>query len=96
VLQAYALITHKRPQGTELAALVHRGEHMARAERHLRDLIGGLLVQAARTGDIRDDVAPDELAGYCLHALTAAASLPSEAAVRRLVTVILDGLRPAH
>jgi AcrR family transcriptional regulator len=96
VLQAYALITHERPQDTELATLVHRGEHMARAERHLRDLIGHLLAQAARTGDIRDDVAPDELAGYCLHALAAAASLPAEAAVRRLVTVILDGLRPAH
>jgi AcrR family transcriptional regulator len=96
VLQAYALITHKRPQGSELATLVHRGEHHARAERHLHDLIGDLLGQAARTGDIRDDVAPGELAGFCLHALAAAASLPSEAAVRRLVTVILDGLRPAH
>jgi len=96
VLQAYALITHKRPQGNELAALVHRGEHHARAERHLLDLIGDLLAQAARTGDIRDDVAPGELAGFCMHALAAAASLPSEAAVRRLVTVILDGLRPAH
>jgi len=96
VLQAYALITYKRPQGNELATLVHRGEHHARAERHLRDLIGDLLAQAARTGDIRDDVAPDELAGFCLHAVAAAATLPSEAAVRRLVTVILDGLRPAY
>ena len=96
VLQAYALITHKRPQGTELAALVHRGEHLARAERHLRDLIGDLLAEAAGTGAIRGDVAPDELADYCLHALAAAASLPSEVAVRRLVAVILDGLRPAH
>ena len=96
VLRAYALITHKRPQGTELAALVHRGEHLAHAERHLRDLIADLLADAAETGDIRDDVPPDELAGYCLHALAAAASLPSGAAVRRLVTVTLDGLRPAH
>lgn len=96
VLHAYALITHKRPQGTELAALVHRGEHHARAEQHLRDLIGNLLTEAARTGDIRDDVAPSELADYCLQALAAAATLPSAAAVRRLVTVILDGLRPPH
>jgi AcrR family transcriptional regulator len=96
VLQAYALIIHERPQGNELAALVHRGEHMVRAELRLRDLIGHLLAQAVRAGDIRDDVAPDELAGYSLHALAAAASLPTEAAVSRLVTVILDGLRPAH
>jgi len=94
VLGAYALITYERPHGTELAALVHRGEHLARAHQHLSDLIRDLLAEAAKTGDIRDDVAPEELASYCLNALTAASSLPSEAAVRRLVTVTLDGLRP--
>lgn len=45
-------------------------------------------------GDIRGDIASDELAGYCLFALAMASSLRSEAAVRRLVAVILDGLRP--
>jgi AcrR family transcriptional regulator len=94
VLGAYALITYERPHGTELAALVHRGEHLARAHQHLSDLIRDLLAEAAKTGDIRDDVAPEELASYCLNALTAASSLPSKAAVRRLVTVTLDGLRP--
>ena len=94
VLGAYALITYERPHGTELVALVHRGEHLARAHQHLSDLIRDLLAEAAKTGDIRDDVAPEELASYCLNALTAASSLPSEAAVRRLVTVTLDGLRP--
>jgi AcrR family transcriptional regulator len=94
VLGAYALITYERPHGTELAALVHRGEHLARAQQHLSDLIRELLADAAKTGDIRDDVAPGELASYCLNALTAASSLPSKAAVRRLVTVTLDGLRP--
>jgi hypothetical protein len=57
-------------------------------------MIRDLLTEAAAAGDLRDDVAPDELASYCLHALTAASSLPSKAAVRRLVTVILAGLRP--
>jgi hypothetical protein len=55
-------------------------------------LIRNLLIEAAQTGDIRDDVAPDELASYCLHALAAASSLPSKAAVRRLVTITLAGL----
>ncbi|MGH9244284.1 MAG: TetR/AcrR family transcriptional regulator [Acidimicrobiales bacterium] len=32
VLEAYALMTYERPHGTELAALVHRGEHVARAQ----------------------------------------------------------------
>ncbi len=35
-----------------------------------------------------------ELASYCLHALTAAGALRSDAAVRRLVDVTTAGLRP--
>jgi len=94
VLEAYALISHEH-HGTELAALLHRGDHVARAQQHLSDLIEGLLTEAAQTGDLRDDVAPAELATYCLHALTAARSLPSKAAVHRLVSVTLAGLAPS-
>lgn len=93
VLGAYALIQHKR-HATELAALLHRTEHVARAQQQLSALLRDLLTEGVATGDVRDDVAPDELASYCLHALAAAGSLPSEAAVRRLVTVTLAGLRP--
>jgi len=93
VLKAYALIQHKR-HATELAALLHRDEHVAQAQQHLTDIIRDLLTEGAQTGDIRDDVAPEELAKYCLYALAAASSLPTEAAVRRLVTVTLAGLRP--
>ena len=50
--------------------------------------------EAAQAGALRQDVAPEELASYCLHAITAAADLPSKASVRRLVRVILAGLRP--
>jgi len=93
VLEAYALISHEH-HGTELAALLHRGEHVARARQHLTDFIRDLVTEGAATGDLRDDVAPDELASYCLHALGAASSLPSTAAVGRLVTVTLAGLQP--
>jgi AcrR family transcriptional regulator len=97
VLEAYALISHPREHhGTELAAFLHRGEHVARAQQQLHDMFRDVLAKAAETGDVRDDVAPEELASYCLHALTAASSLPSKAAVRRLVTVTLAGLRPRH
>jgi AcrR family transcriptional regulator len=98
VLQAYALICHERfshqHPGPELAALLHQGTHVTRAQQHVHDLIKDLLVEVAQAGGLRNDVTPDELASYCLHALAAAGSLPSEAAVRRLVTVILAGLRP--
>jgi AcrR family transcriptional regulator len=96
VLEAYALISRESHghHDTELGAFLHRDQHVAGPRRQVRDLIRDILVEAAGTGYIRDDVAPDELASYCLHALTAASSLPSKAAVRRLVTVIMAGLRP--
>jgi AcrR family transcriptional regulator len=97
VLEAYALISHERfsheHPGPELAALLHRGVHVTGAQQQVHDMIKDLLTEAAEAGELRDDVAPDELASYCLHALTAARSLPSKAAVRRLVTVTLAGLR---
>ena len=93
LLEANALNAYEY-HGTELAALVHRGEHTARAQQQLSNLIRDLLTEAADSGAVRDDVAPDELASYCLHALAAASSLPSKAAVRRLVTVTLAGLHP--
>lgn len=93
VLGAYALIQHKR-HATALAALLHREEHVARAQQQLCDLIRDLLAAGAESGAVRADVAPGELASYCLHALAAASSLPSEAAVHRLVVVTLTGLRP--
>ena len=38
VLEAYALIVHQH-HGSELAALLHRGAHVARAEHQLRDFV---------------------------------------------------------
>jgi AcrR family transcriptional regulator len=95
VLEAYASIAHER-HGDELAGLLHRGEHVTRAHGHLHGIIRDLLDEGARSGGIRRDVATDELASYCLHALTAAGGLRSKAAVRRLVAVTLAGLRPEH
>ena len=94
VLETHALIAHESRghHDTELAALMHRDERVTQAEQQLGELIRNLLAEAARAGDIRDDVAPDELASYCLHALTAARKLPSKAAVRRLLAVTLAGM----
>lgn len=94
VLMTYALISHQQRHGAEVAALLHRGKHIARAHRHLHDFVRDLLTEGAKTGNFRDDVASDELASYCLHALAAAGRLSSKAAVRRLVMVTLAGLDP--
>jgi AcrR family transcriptional regulator len=96
VLEAYALLSRgsRGHHDTEFAAFLHRDEQVSRAQHQVHDMIRDLLKQAAESGDVRDDVTPDELASYCLHAVSAASGLPSKAAVRRLVTVILAGLHP--
>jgi AcrR family transcriptional regulator len=96
VLEAYAL--HSRHSHghheADFAALLHRDEEVARAQRQVHVLIRGLLVEAVKTGEVRDDVPPDELASYCVHALAGGGTERSKATVRRLVSVTLDGLRP--
>ena len=94
VLHAFASISREN-HDTELAALLHRGEHVARAQRHLHKFIAELIAEGAEAGDLRTDITPSELATFCLFALTSAGSIGSKAAVARLVRVTLDGLRPA-
>jgi AcrR family transcriptional regulator len=98
VLEAYALISHDSHghRDNELAVVMHRDEQVVSAQHQLHGMFRDLVTDAAKTGAVRDDVAPDELASYCVHALTAAGGLPSTAAVHRLVTIILAGLRPAR
>jgi AcrR family transcriptional regulator len=98
VLEAFGLISmgSRGHPDAELTALLHRDERVPRAERQVRAMIRDILIEGVATGDVRGDVPPEELASYCQHALAAARSLPSKAAVRRLVTVILGGLRPAR
>jgi AcrR family transcriptional regulator len=95
VLRAYARIAHRTRDrhDSEIGRFLHRDEHLADAQRRLHDLVTGLIADAVEAGDLRADTPPDELASYCLHALNAAASLSSEAAVNRLVTITVAGLR---
>jgi AcrR family transcriptional regulator len=53
VLEAFALIQHQH-HDTELpVALLHRGEHVARARRQLQDLVSELLAESAGAGSVR-------------------------------------------
>jgi AcrR family transcriptional regulator len=88
VLCAYADHAHERAHHP-------RSADVARARRQLHDRFRSVLADAARAGAVRDDIAPAELAEYCIHALNAAARLPSKAATRRLVTVTIAGLQPS-
>lgn len=95
VLHAYAL-TVQETRGQHdgvLVAYLHRNEHLTEGRRVLHALIRDLVTEGVETGEIRNDVAANELAMYCLHAARAAGHLTSQRAVDRLVTLILSGLR---
>jgi len=98
VLEQYALMTYRtrRHGDTEIVAFLHQDEHLVHARRQLHDLISQLIVDGIRSSEVRGDMTPDELAIYCLHALGGSSSLPSEAAVRRLVSLTMTGLRPVR
>lgn len=94
-LDRYARVCRERAtHGLDVGALVHRREQVAHAEHALLDIFRRLLTEARDAGAARVDVPADELAAYCLHALSAAAGLTSDAAVRRLVAVVRAGVEP--
>lgn len=95
MLEAYALTSYETRghHESELGALLHRHQHVPKAEQHLRKMIRDAIKEAAIAGEVRNDVATDELASYCLSALSGTGHLQSKAAVYRLVELTLDGLR---
>jgi hypothetical protein len=61
---------------------------------HVREQIRDVVAECAKFRYVRDDVPAYELAAYCVHALAAAGSASSQAALHRLVAVTLAGLGP--
>ena len=96
VLQAYALIRFQvahQGHGADLTELFHQHGGVAGTEDHVRQFLTRLVTEGVAAGFVRRDVSPNELATFCLYALAGAGSLPSKAAVSRLVMVTLEGLR---
>jgi AcrR family transcriptional regulator len=81
-------------RGQDLVAALHQSEHALRARQKLVTFLSDLVREAVAAGQVRSDVPPKELAQYCLAALGAADAQASGAAVKRLVAVTLEGLRP--
>jgi AcrR family transcriptional regulator len=92
VLAAYAGLSRHR-HGGEVAARLHHSEHVTAARARLRAFLTDLITEAARARQVRADVPAEELSEYALGALSAASGAASAAAVHRLVTVTLTGLR---
>jgi AcrR family transcriptional regulator len=94
VLTAYGHIVQRtRSHDSELVKFLHPDRVISDAQGQLHHMIEQLITEGVQTGQLRDDVEPAELANYCLHALTGAATLKGDVAIERLVNVILDGLR---
>lgn len=98
VLRAYAAIVHQTHEHhtTDLGASLHHDAGVVHARRHLHELIRNLLAEGAESGEIRDDITPDELADYCVHALSRAGDHPSAVATRQLVAATLNRLRDSQ
>jgi AcrR family transcriptional regulator len=96
VLRAYAQMSYHRARHSteELGVLLHRGDAVSAAEKELHDLMRDLVADAAAAGTVRDDADPDELAAFCLHALSAASGMTTQEAAERLADVTMDALRP--
>jgi AcrR family transcriptional regulator len=96
VLGTLALHMAERSQknGGDLVALVHQDKHVSKIEQQMHRFLADLIDQASKGGQVRTDIPPDELASYCLHALTAAGPGRSKASIQRLVAITLSGLRP--
>jgi AcrR family transcriptional regulator len=84
---------HGQPHASELAVFLHTDDQLAQAQHEVHDLIVELITDAVTAGAVRTDISPEELAGYCIHALDAAGHTPSEDAVSRLVMLTLAGMR---
>lgn len=89
VLHAYAILAG-HGQVEDVAAL-HRDDHMRGPWEQLLAFLTDTIRSAADAGAVRGDVPADELARYCVHALSAASEVRPGGG--RLVGVVLDGLR---
>jgi len=93
VLNAYVENAFGQRAGHD-AALLHAGEPIRHARKHMLGFVATLIGEAQAAGEVRDSADAGELAVYCLAALDGAAALHSKAAMSRLVALVLETLAP--
>jgi AcrR family transcriptional regulator len=86
------------PPAHDLGAVLHRGERVVRARRHVLDFVAAAISEAVAAGRVRDDVPVEELAAFCVNAMAAGHDLPAtdgrQQALDRLVAVAMAALQP--
>ena len=76
----------------ELVQMLHGSGHVAHAWHHLTASLSAVIREGVTEGEIREDVEPDDLANYCLSAVSGAFHVRSQAQVDQLVAVTLSAL----
>ena len=96
ILLIHAMRLHRMTlthTGSDIAAMIHRGDQIDQAQQELTTLLADLITTAATEGTVRADIPAPELAAFTLSALSAARTARSKAAVERTVDLALDALR---
>ncbi|EGD42866.1 TetR/AcrR family transcriptional regulator [Nocardioides sp. NBC_00368] len=94
MLQGYARICFHRGSSaaSDLHGLVHRGDQHRRNSADLTVLFAKAVRDAQESGQVRPDVATEELAAYSIHALEAAGQASGADEVDRLVDLVAESL----
>lgn len=94
MLKGYAQICFHRGASatTELHGLVHRGDEHERSSADVTALFTKVVQDAQDRGQVRTDVAAEELAAYSLHALEAAGQTRAAGAIEHLVELVAESL----
>lgn len=77
----------------DMAALLHRAEHVAHAEAHLLNFVAELTAVGAAAGHLRTDVNATELARFCIQAVRGGGELDDSELDQR-AQLAVDALRP--
>lgn len=93
VLHEYAGIVSHNHGGT--AAMLHRSPHALESHAKLLRLVRDVVDRAIAERALRADVPADELARFCLAALSAAEGLHEHRGADRLVELVLAAMMPA-
>lgn len=79
-----------RHHGTRFADALHDREHARAAEERLIAVVEGVVAEGIDAGTLRADLSPREAAVFLQGSLSGAHRLPDEAAVKRLVGLLVD------
>jgi AcrR family transcriptional regulator len=94
MLQGYARICAHRGASamTDLHGLVHQGDEHQRNSADIAGLFTKAVRDAQGDGQVRTDIAAEELAAFSIHALEAASQAPTASAIERVVALVSEAL----